>query len=41
MLISFATANLYHLPFTSVLSVIRRAGYEYVELDGYWKGGEW
>lgn len=41
MVISIATANLYHMPFENVLSVIRRAGYEYVELDGYWKGGGW
>lgn len=41
MLLSIATANLYHIPFEKALSVIRRAGYEYIELDGYWKGGEW
>lgn len=38
MLISFATANLYYIPFEKVLDIIKKAGYEYIELDDYWKG---
>jgi len=41
MLISISTANLYDLPFERVLSIYKRAGYEYIELAGHWRGGEW
>lgn len=41
MKISMATANFYKLPFIEALDIIARAGYEYIELDEYWKGGNW
>lgn len=41
MKIAMATANFYTIPFEKTLDIIAKAGYEYIELDGYWKGGEW
>lgn len=41
MKIAMATANFYKIPFDRTLDIIAQAGYEYIELDGYWKGGEW
>lgn len=41
MNIAISTANLYAMPFPKVLDLYARAGYEYIELAGYWKGGEW
>lgn len=35
-----ATANFYHIPFDKTLDIIKQAGFEYIELDGYWKGGD-
>lgn len=40
MIISFATANLYHIPFPEALEIIREAGFDSIELDGYWSGGD-
>ncbi len=40
MKIAMATANFYQIPFERALGIIRKAGYTYIELDGYWKGGE-
>lgn len=40
MKIAMATANFYQVPFEQALGIIRKAGYAYIELDGYWKGGE-
>jgi sugar phosphate isomerase/epimerase len=40
MKIAMATANLYQIPFEKALNIIQKAGYEYIELDGYWKGGD-
>ena len=39
MLIAMATANFFSIPFEQALAIIQKAGFEYVELDGYWKGG--
>ena len=41
MLLSISTANLYDLPFERVLSIYKQAGFDYIELAGYWRGGEW
>jgi len=41
MIISISTANLYDVPFEKVLNIYKAAGYEHIELAGYWKGGEW
>jgi len=41
MNISISTANLYFIPFEKTLELYKRAGYEYIELAGYWRGGEW
>jgi len=41
MMISISTANLYDIPFERVLAIYKRAGFEHIELAGYWKGGEW
>lgn len=38
---SIATATFYFVPFEETLSLIKKAGFEYIELDIYWKGGEW
>ena len=35
-----ATANFYQIDFDKALRIIRKAGYKYIELDGYWKGGD-
>lgn len=40
MLLAMATANFYTIPFEQALSLIHRAGFEAIELDGYWKGGD-
>ncbi len=40
MKIAMATANFYQIPFGKALNIIQKAGYEYIELDGYWKGGD-
>jgi len=40
MNIAISTANLYFLPFEKVLEIYKKAGYEYIELAGYWKGGD-
>jgi sugar phosphate isomerase/epimerase len=41
MLISVGTASFYFRPFHQVLEVIAESGFQCVELDLYWKGGEW
>lgn len=41
MNISISTANFYKTPFKETLEIIRRAGFDYIELAGYWKGGSW
>jgi sugar phosphate isomerase/epimerase len=41
MNIAISNANLYHIPFNTVLKIYKEAGYEFIELAGYWKGGEW
>jgi len=41
MVISISTANLYFIPFEKTLEIYKKAGFEYIELAGYWKGGEW
>ncbi|MDF2987102.1 MAG: sugar phosphate isomerase/epimerase [Eubacterium sp.] len=40
MNISIATATFYHIPFVEALNLIKRAGFETIELDTYWTGGE-
>ena len=40
MIIAMATANFYQVPFKKALNIIQKAGYEYIEPDGYWKGGD-
>ena len=40
MLMAMATANFYRIPFERALSLIRRAGFSHIELDGYWIGGD-
>jgi sugar phosphate isomerase/epimerase len=41
MYISVATASFYFRPFHQVLEIIAQSGFQCVELDPYWKGGEW
>jgi len=41
MNISISTANLYFAPFEKTLEIYKKAGYEYIELAAYWRGGEW
>jgi sugar phosphate isomerase/epimerase len=41
MHISVGTASFYFRPFYEVLEIIAGAGFQRVELDLYWKGGEW
>jgi sugar phosphate isomerase/epimerase len=41
MHISVGTASFYFKPFHQVLEIIAESGFQYVELDPYWKGGEW
>ena len=41
MIVSISTANLYFVPFEKTLEIYKKAGYAYIELAGYWKGGEW
>ena len=41
MNIAISTANLFFIPFEKALEIYKNAGYEYIELAGYWKGGEW
>ena len=41
MNIAISTANLYFIPFKKTLEIYKKAGYEYIELAGYWQGGEW
>ncbi len=38
---SISTANLYTIPFRDTLKIIKSAGFEYIELAEYWKGGDW
>lgn len=40
MNISIATATFFYIPFKETLNLIKMAGFEYIELDIYWKGGE-
>jgi len=40
MNISIATATFYYIPFTEALDLIKAAGFDSVELDTYWTGGE-
>jgi len=40
MNISIATATFYQVPFKETLELIKKAGFEYIELDIYWKGGD-
>lgn len=40
MNISIATATFYNIPFTEALELIKRAGFESIELDTYWTGGD-
>lgn len=39
--IAVASATLYYLPFSDVLDIISEAGFRCIELDMYWKGGDW
>ena len=39
--ISIASATFFYLPFEKSLFLISRAGFKNIELDIYWKGGEW
>jgi sugar phosphate isomerase/epimerase len=41
MHISFATANLFFIPFPQVVEIIAQAGFQSIELDLHWQGGEW
>lgn len=41
MHLSFATANLYQVPFEEVLDLIAEAGYSAIELDLFWERKEW
>jgi sugar phosphate isomerase/epimerase len=41
MNIAISTAVLNYLPFDNALKIIRKAGYDYIELAGYWKGRDW
>lgn len=41
MNISISTANFYNTSFKETLEIIKQAGFEYIELAGYWKGGTW
>ncbi len=40
MNISIATATFYNIPFTEALDLIRMAGFDSIELDTYWTGGD-
>lgn len=40
MNISIATATFYNIPFTEALELIKGAGFETIELDTYWTGGD-
>jgi sugar phosphate isomerase/epimerase len=40
MLLSVATATFYDTPFSETLRIIKQAGFEHIELDLYWQGGE-
>lgn len=41
MKIAVASATFYYLPFDETLDIVSKAGFKYIELDIYWKGGEW
>jgi len=41
MHLSISTGTFYMVPFAKTLELIRRAGFEYIELLQYWKGGRW
>jgi sugar phosphate isomerase/epimerase len=41
MQLSFATANLYSLPFEQVLQITAEAGFQNIELDLFWERKEW
>ena len=41
MKISISTGCFYFLPFERVLNIIRRSGFEYVEILGYWQDYDW
>jgi sugar phosphate isomerase/epimerase len=38
--LSVASASFYSRPFNEALRIIKRAGFENIELDMYWKGGD-
>lgn len=38
MFTAMATATFFRVPFPKTLEMIRRAGFEFIELDGYWFG---
>jgi len=38
---SISTANFYSTPFNETLQIIKSAGFDYIELAVYWKGGKW
>ena len=40
MNVSIAIATFYYAPFKEALELIKRAGFEYIKLDIYWKGGD-
>jgi sugar phosphate isomerase/epimerase len=40
MKLSIASATFYNIPFKETLEIIKKAGFEYIELDIYWKGGD-
>lgn len=40
MNISVATATFYYAPFSEALELIKKSGFEYIELDTYWTGGD-
>ena len=41
MITSISTANLFYIPFQDTLKIIKSAGFDHIELAGYWKGGDW
>ncbi|MBN2240591.1 MAG: sugar phosphate isomerase/epimerase [Dehalococcoidales bacterium] len=41
MKLAVATSTMYYLPFPETLDIISEAGFEYIELDTYSKGGDW
>ena len=40
MNIAISTGTFYSIPFINALDVIKKSGFEYIELLQYWKGGD-